>query len=122
MYNRSYLQNIIKRINEPKRFIQVISGPRQVGKTTLIQEAIKQVDVPADYHLADEPAIHDRIWIEQNWDMGRLKAREKGEALIIFDEIQKIEGWSETVKRLWDEDKMKDVQLKVFLLGSSPLL
>ena len=78
--------------------------------------------VPSDYYLADEPAIHDRIWIEQNWDLGRLKAKGKGEALIIFDEIQKIEGWSETVKRLWDEDKIKDISLKVFLLGSSPLL
>lgn len=122
MYNRSYLQQIIKRINEPKRFIQVISGPRQVGKTTLIQQAIKEVSIPVHYHLADEPAIRDRIWIEQSWELGRIRAREAGDALIIFDEVQKIEGWSETLKRLWDEDKMKDVPLKVFILGSSPLL
>ncbi|MBU4483851.1 ATP-binding protein [bacterium] len=122
MYNRSFLCGILKRINEPKRFIQVISGPRQVGKTTLIQQAMKEISIQASYHLADEPMVHDRIWIEQNWEVSRLKVREKGEALIIFDEIQKVEDWSETVKRLWDEDKAKNVALKIFLLGSSPLL
>lgn len=122
MYNRRYLNEIIKRTNEPKGFIQIISGPRQVGKTTMILQAMKKLTIPVFYHLADEPVIHDRIWVEQNWEASRLVAKEKGGALIVFDEVQKIEGWSETVKRLWDEDKMKDVPLKVFLLGSSPLL
>ena len=43
-------------------------------------------------------------------------------AVLVFDEIQKISGWSETVKRLWDEDTRAKRPLKVVLLGSAPLL
>jgi predicted AAA+ superfamily ATPase len=65
--------------------------------------------------------LQDRAWIEQQWDLGRLKAKD-GEALLVIDEVQKVPGWSEVVKRLWDEDTTKGVSLKCVLLGSSPLL
>jgi hypothetical protein len=73
------------------------------------------------YASADEPTLQDRAWIEQQWDLGRLEAKD-GEALLILDEVQKVTGWSEVVKRLWDEDTAKGVSLKCVLLGSSPLL
>jgi predicted AAA+ superfamily ATPase len=65
--------------------------------------------------------LQDRAWIEQQWDLGRLKAKDGG-ALLVLDEVQKVPGWSEVVKRLWDEDTAKGVSLKCVLLGSSPLL
>ena len=83
------------------------------------------MDIPSHYASADEPVLKDRVWIEQQWEIGRMNARSKGRikrALLILDEIQKVEGWSETVKRLWDEDTVNGSKIHVFLLGSSSLL
>lgn len=122
MFNRPHLKDILTRLNESRRFIQVILGPRQVGKTMLIQQAMDVIGIPFHYCLADEPTIRDRIWIEQQWETARLKTKETGKAILILDEVQKIEGWSETVKHLWDSDSASHLQLLVVILGSSPLL
>jgi predicted AAA+ superfamily ATPase len=76
---------------------------------------------PSRYASADDPAIKDRDWVFQQWDLGRYKAK-AGPALLVFDEIQKIPGWSEAVKCLWDADTREGRELQVLLLGSSPLL
>jgi hypothetical protein len=121
MYQRKLLAPLVSRLKEPRRFIQVLAGPRQVGKTTLARQAMEAVGLSSHYGAADEPSLRDRLWIEQQWELGRLQAGE-GEALLVLDEIQKVKGWSEAVKRLWDEDTRKGVALKVVLLGSSHLL
>jgi predicted AAA+ superfamily ATPase len=102
----------------------VVAGPRQVGKTTLVQQVLGELDVPTVQVSADEPALRGRAWIEQQWDAARLLARESGRrgAVLALDEVQKVPGWSETVKRLWDEDSAGRLPLKVVLLGSAPLL
>lgn len=77
------------------------------------------------YASADEPVLKDRTWIEQQWETARarLKVAKHGEkAILVLDEVQKVSGWSETVKRLWDEDTSKKLPLHVIVLGSSPLL
>jgi uncharacterized protein len=114
---------LLKRLNERRRFVQVLVGPRQVGKTTLVRQVMKAVKIPAHYASADEPTLRDRTWLEQQWEIARLKAEEseKG-ALLVVDEIQKVSGWSGVVKLLWDADTHSGVALKVVLLGSSPLL
>src|SRR5207244_10187415 len=73
---------------------------------------------------ADERTLRGREWIEQQWEAARLATREAGRrgAVLVLDEIQKISGWSETVKRLWDEDTRARRAVKVVLLGSAPLL
>ncbi len=84
-----------------------------------------EVKMPSHYASADEPTLRDRIWIEQQWDLARLKITpNKGakEAVLFLDEVQKVTAWSEVVKRLWDEDTAARRRLKVVLLGSSPLL
>jgi predicted AAA+ superfamily ATPase len=123
MYKRKYFRVLKQRLSETRRFIQVIWGPRQTGKTTLARQIIDDMDMPIHYASADEPALKDRIWIEQQWDIGRInaKSKEKKRALLILDEIQKVAGWSETVKRLWDEDTAINCPLHIFLLGSSSL-
>src|SRR5262249_57061105 len=60
-------------------------------------------------------------WIGEQWDAARLEAG-RGESLLILDEVQKAPRWSESVKRLWDEDTRARRQIKVVLLGSAPLL
>ena len=121
MYKRPLYQTLVSRLKEPRRFLQVLAGPRQVGKTTLARQAMEGGRTRSHYASADEPTLQDRAWIEQQWDLGRLKAKD-GEALLVLDEVQKVPGWSEVVKRLWDEDTTKGVSLKCVLLGSSPLL
>lgn len=114
---------ISKRLDEPRRFLQVLAGPRQVGKTTLARQIMAVTGVVSHYATADEPTLRDRSWLEQQWEIGRLRARNQANgAILVLDEIQKVTGWSETVKRLWDEDTHVGVQLKVIVLGSAPLL
>jgi predicted AAA+ superfamily ATPase len=124
MFERVELQLIKKRLNEPRRFIQVISGPRQVGKTTLVTQIAAQLSFPVLYEDADAVPTGGSIWIDQVWDTARLKLKSenKGQILLILDEIQKIPNWSELVKKNWDRDTIGEVNLKVVLLGSSTLL
>lgn len=125
MYRRPIYHTLVSRLREPRRFLQVLAGPRQTGKTTLARQAMEALDLPAHYASADAPTLRERVWIEQQWDLGRLlalEARKSRGALLVLDEIQKVSGWSAVVKRLWDEDTARNLPLKVVLLGSSPLL
>ncbi len=123
-YSRVQAAELIRRLSEPRRFIQVLAGPRQVGKTTLVQQVAEELGGTLRYASADEPTLRGPDWIAQQWEAARLQTPEAGEngAVLAFDEIQKIPDWSETVKRLWDEDTRRKVPLKVVLLGSAPLL
>lgn len=113
-----------KRLAEPRRFIQVVAGPRQTGKTTLVRRVAAEAGARFRYASADEPTLRERGWIAEQWEAARLEVGEagRGGALLVLDEIQKIPGWSETVKRLWDEDTRAKRPLKAVLLGSAPLL
>jgi len=124
MYERIELQRVIKVLNEPKRFIQVLVGPRQIGKTTLINQLVQKITVPYLFESADAVAASDKTWIEKIWNNTRQSIQEynSGEYLLVIDEIQKIDNWSEIVKRLWDEDMRNGTNIKVILLGSSRLL
>lgn len=114
---------LLRRVCEPRRFLQVLAGPRQVGKTTLARQVMQTAGLPAHYASADEPTLRNRSWLEQQWDAGRLQAKQsQAGALLVLDEIQKVPGWSDTVKSLWDADSHAGLKLKVALLGSSPLL
>jgi predicted AAA+ superfamily ATPase len=121
-YRRQRFETVRERISEPRRFIQIVAGARQVGKTTLVRQLAEEVDLPVQYASADEPGPKGNAWIAQQWEIARQRAS-GGEALLILDEIQKIPDWAETVKRLWDEDTAAaGRQVKCILLGSAPLL
>ncbi|KAF0144742.1 MAG: putative ATPase [Nitrospirae bacterium] len=124
MYRRPIYSALLTRLKEPRKFLQVLAGPRQAGKTTLIRQAMESLGIPCHYASADEPTLQSRSWIEQQFEIGRLLTREnkKAAALIVLDEIQKVAGWSEAVKRQWDMDTAEKLALKVVILGSSPLL
>jgi predicted AAA+ superfamily ATPase len=95
-----------------------------VGKTTLVRQVLGEWADRAHYASADEPALKDGAWIELQWEAARRLVREanRSSAVLALDEIQKIPRWSETVKRLWDEDSAARLPLRVVLLGSAPLL
>jgi predicted AAA+ superfamily ATPase len=121
-YQRPQAATLRARLAEPRRFMQVVAGPRQVGKTTLVQQVIDTLPLPVRQASADEPGLRSTDWIDQQWQAARLAIEGPAGAVLVLDEIQKIPGWSETVKRLWDEDTRKKCPLVVVLLGSAPLL
>ncbi|MFM1795227.1 MAG: hypothetical protein RL642_1612, partial [Bacteroidota bacterium] len=124
MFERLHLQQVVKRIQEPRKFIQVILGPRQVGKTTLVNQLVQKYASESLVVSADAVGASNSLWLEQQWETSRIKLKQSGakEFLLVVDEIQKINNWSETVKLLWDTDTKNNVSLKVVVLGSSRLL
>ena len=121
-YQRAQYKKIYKRIKEKRKFLQVMLGARQVGKTTLVRQLMKEYKYPSEYQTADNES--SSLWLEQIWQSARLKLKSSDakEHLLIIDEIQKIKNWSEVVKKYWDEDSYDEINLKVILLGSSSLL
>jgi predicted AAA+ superfamily ATPase len=99
----------------------MVTGARQVGKTTLVQQVIEEAGVPVRYASADEPTLRGPDWVAAQWEAARRSVGETG-AILALDEVQKAVGWAESVKRLWDEDSRARRDLKVVLLGSAPLL
>ena len=124
MYKREQYHTLAERIAEPRRFIQVVAGPRQVGKSTLVKQVLQDCNVPYTLETADAIAPENGEWIGEVWAAVRQQMvfRQQAEHLLVIDEIHKIQNWSEQVKREWDSDTFADRNIKVILLGSSRLL
>jgi len=124
MFQRFHFQTLAKRLIEPRSVIQVLAGPRQVGKTTLVGQVLASSSVQNHSISADGLANANTAWLEQQWETARVQCRQSGatEFILAVDEIQKIPNWSETVKANWDADTRAGIPLKVILLGSSRLL
>jgi uncharacterized protein len=124
MYQRPLFQLIKSRVLEPRRFIQVLAGPRQVGKTKLVTQVMQDLPFPAYYASADGMVSNGQTWIKEQWDMARIRQQQNpsSDILLILDEIQKIENWSECAKREWDADSLNRIPVKILLSGSSRLL
>ena len=123
-YYRPVVATLTSRLREPLRFIQVLIGARQVGKTTAVNQTVEQLQGTSHYATADVPSLRSLEWIVQQWEIARKLAEDSTDSssVLILDEIQKIPEWSEMVKLLWDEDRLSNTQVKVVILGSTPLL
>jgi predicted AAA+ superfamily ATPase len=112
------------RLDEPRRFIQVVAGPRQVGKTTLVQQILDRTRRPHHSVSADEPTMRDASWLRAQWDVARrlTDPPDGAPAILVIDEIQRVADWAEVVKHSWDQDTRAGRPLHVVLLGSAPLL
>jgi predicted AAA+ superfamily ATPase len=123
-YKHPLYQSINKRILANRKSIQIITGPRQVGKTTLIRQILENVKIPSTYTSGDAYEGDSQVWLEKLWNAVRIKCGQEkaGEHILAIDEIQKIPGWSQTVKKLWDEDTFTKKRIKVIISGSSSLL
>lgn len=124
MIIRSQSNDLIMRLQEPRRTIQVVAGPRQVGKTTLVKQVLQQLSTPSRFFNADGVEPDDKDWIAARWEEVRalMYFNQYQEMVLVIDEVHKINNWSEQVKREWDADTFNDVNIKVVLLGSSRLL
>jgi predicted AAA+ superfamily ATPase len=124
MYKRAEYQLIRSRLEERRRFIQVVMGARQIGKSTVVKQVLQALDVPYQLFSADNVPATNSSWLSNCWASVRsLKANKGWENIIlVIDEIQKIANWSEVVKKEWDDDTFHDCNIKVLLLGSSRVL
>ena len=121
MFERKIVGEILRLASISPRRLQIVIGPRQVGKTTAARQAAARSECPCHYASADEALPPGPEWIEAQWNAAlRLAAHCETPAWLILDEIQKVRGWSEEVKRLWDADTTGKIQ--PLLLGSSALL
>ena len=141
-FHRTQVTTIIRRLAEKPNKLIAVFGPRQTGKTTIVRQVLRQIDLKHRYLAVDSPdslgpplpsnvsgatmpfpEVKDTDWLVRNWREGRREANRFGRGFVlVFDEIQKIPNWSETVKGLWDADRSSNCPLHVVILGSAPLL
>ena len=126
---RTPLIPLVNRLKEVRRFLQVVAGPRQVGKTTLVRQALQKLkeddsgNTMAQHSAsADGAGLQSRVWLSAQWEVARTLASQAGTCVLVLDEIQKVSDWTEEVKRLWDEDTAAQRDVRVVILGSAPLL
>lgn len=124
MYKRPQFNELKSRLSEARDKIQTISGPRQVGKSTMIKQVLQETDIPYLSVTADNVPKTDTFWISEMWSSARarMKATKASEFLLVIDEVHKLNNWSEAIKKEWDEDTRNDINMKVVILGSSRLL
>ena len=142
-FRRAQVETLVERLLEPPERIIAIFGPRQTGKTTAARQALSQIPLEQRFEAVDEPesmevpgpfagvgetarapsAARDTAWLQRVWERSRRQAWASGRGLVlVLDEIQKINGWSDTVKGLWDADRASGCPMHVITLGSAPLL
>lgn len=114
-YVRPFVAQLAQRFASERTLMQVLVGPRQVGKTTGVHQFLRQCNLPWHYASADDVLISDRNWLLEQWQQALLLG---DGALLVVDEIQKVSNWPESIKALWDAQPHR---LRVLLLGSSAL-
>ena len=123
MYQRPVVDAVLRMLRQGPPLLQVLVGARQVGKTTAAEQVVEKLARPHVFAAADTPLPPGPEWIETQWARARTLGKDTAQPLVlVLDEIQKVRGWSEQVKRLWDEDRRRKHSLHVLLLGSSSLL
>ncbi|MGI6154157.1 MAG: ATP-binding protein [Christensenellaceae bacterium] len=121
MFQRALVSKLENRLKEPRKFIQIVVGPRQTGKTTAVLQVLDNLYKPKHFVSADDPNLISTEWLRNEWEQARALAKDS-EAVLVIDEIQKVSKWSSIIKLLWDEDNRLGIPLKVVLTGSSSLL
>lgn len=142
-FRRSHVDTLLKRLSEPPQRVIAIFGPRQTGKTTAARHALALIGQGHRYEAIDAPesmaepwpatskadyavlpsARRDARWLVEVWEHSRHQAWTSPQGFVlVLDEIQKIERWSEIVKGLWDADRASGCPLQVAILGSAPIL
>jgi len=122
-YTHPVVAQVLSALEKARPFLHILIGPRQVGKSTAANDIVKRWRAPAHFAAADGPLPPGPEWVTAQWEVARSLSRTSDTgALLVLDEIQKVRGWSETIKALWDEEKRTGGTVNVILLGSSSLL
>ncbi|MCY3933288.1 MAG: AAA family ATPase [Acidobacteria bacterium] len=140
-YEREHVGILRRRLEEPPRTIQIVLGPRQSGKTTIVTQALRTLTTAWRYFDVDSAdndlvspvleqttrsqrllaAPRSKEWLIEIWRLARADAAVHDGSVLVLDELQTIPDWSSTVKGLWDGDRLNDRPLHVVILGSAPL-
>lgn len=121
-YERPLLATLRTLLSRPTPVIHALIGPRQVGKTTIARQIQETIGFPSIYASADSPVPLDSAWIETHWRRAVAEGTSSAKpVLLILDELQKVRGWSETLKMYWDS-RSTGPDIRVLILGSSALL
>ena len=120
---RPIYHDLAHRLKSGPQIIQVLIGPRQVGKTTTLRHFLEETwDAPFVYASADSPVPHSAQWISEQWEEARKLASGGRHVILALDEVQKVPHWSDTVKAAFDEDRFRKRTITPIILGSSALL
>jgi predicted AAA+ superfamily ATPase len=112
-----FYDEINQNLKHESNLIQVILGPRQVGKTTSVLHYLENTySGKSLFKSADAQFSATFDWISQIWQEATIDYD-----LLVIDEIQKLENWAEVIKKLWDKNQRNKKPLKLLLLGSSSL-
>lgn len=143
MFQRAQVDTLVSRLSEPLERLIAIFGPRQTGKTMATQQALKSIRHESQYVAVDDPEPKEATrpfekvdetallpstergteWLLKVWGRSRRRAWDSSRGFVlVLDEIQKIDGWSDAIKGLWDADRRDRCPMHVVILGSAPLL
>ncbi|MCD8297411.1 MAG: ATP-binding protein [Prevotella sp.] len=124
MYKKAEYQVIKSRLEEPRKFIQVVMGARQIGKSTVVKQVLNELSLPYRFFSADHVPTTNSAWITNSWAVTRsyMGSNRLESIILVIDEVQKISNWSEAVKKEWDDDTFYNRNIKVLLLGSSRVM
>ena len=101
--------------------IQLLTGPRQVGKTTLLLQLAGSLKGRAIYATADGPEASLPGFWERIWSSAEEIAHRRGDAVVLLDEVQHLPDWSRRLKGEWDRIHRLKTPLHVIVTGSSAL-
>ena len=122
-FERSLVPLLIRELEKRQPVFQVLTGPRQVGKTTIAHQVMDKLPLISIYASADSPLPPGTEWIETQWRRAEVEAdRSRGPVLLVLDEVQKVRGWSESLKSIWDAARRSPRDIRLLVLGSSALL
>jgi hypothetical protein len=124
-FERSIVDQLVTRLLEPRRFVQALVGPRQVGKTTAVGQAQRRLEasgLTVLFASGDTPLLPGPGWIDEQWEAARTARPASEPVVLALDEVHKIPGWAERVKANWDRDTREGRDVRVVVLGSSPLI
>lgn len=119
---RACRELLARRLDEPPPGrIQLLAGPRQVGKTTLLLELADRVGATALYAAADGPdALVPGFW-ERLWVRAEETATAQGRAVVLLDEAHLLPDWDSRMKGEWDRIRRRKLPIHVVATGSSAL-
>lgn len=109
-------QSVVSALANNNSKILIVEGPRQAGKTTMVQRALNELGLKATYANADNEYTDNRLFIHNAWEKKRRSANSQ---LIVLDNIQHIRNWSTLLQAEYEADMAIGKQPRVVLIAAS---